>query len=53
MHLFSMSGFHFDCLEMNYTNLKEHEDDDGDLYFIDDYETVDELFNDMFEETRR
>lgn len=51
MSLFSMGGLKFDCLGMNYTNSQE--DDDGDLYSIDDYETANELFNDMLEETRR
>lgn len=37
----------------NMQDFKNHVSEDGDSYFADDYETANELFNDMLEETRR
>lgn len=51
--VFSMGGGQFDCLGINYQNNPEFGNDDGDLYYIDDYDTVEQLFADMLEETRR
>jgi hypothetical protein len=51
MKVISLGGTHFDHLVMNYKS--DNVDDDGDLYSIDDYETVEELFSEMLEETKR
>lgn len=53
MSVFSMSGTHFDSLGMNYKNSPEFGDDDGDLYYIDDFDTPEDLFSAMLEETKR
>lgn len=52
MSVFSIGGKHFDSLGINYTNSPEFGDDDGDLYHIDDFETPEDLFNAMLNETK-
>ena len=53
MNVFSMGGTHFDSLGMSYKNSPEFGDDDGDLYDIDSFNTPEELFKAMLEETKR
>ena len=48
-----MHGKGFNCLGMEYGETSEVFPDDGDLYHIDDYDTPDEMFNAMLEETKR
>lgn len=51
MKIVSLGGTHFDALVMDYTS--PYDSDDGDLYHIDDYDTPEEMFNAMLEETKR
>lgn len=51
MSIFTMHGKGFGCLGMNYKAVNSN--DDGDLYYPDDYDTPNELFLAMLEETRR
>ena len=53
MRVFSMHGKGFNCLGMEYGETSEVFPDDGDLYHIDDYDTPDEMFKAMLEETKR
>ena len=51
MKVVSLGGTHFDALVMDYTS--PYDSDDGDLYHIDDYETPEEMFKAMLEETKQ
>ena len=51
MRIFTMHGKGFGCLGMNYKS--DDSNDDGDLYYPDEYDTPNELFLAMLEETRR
>lgn len=53
MNVFSMKGNDFDALGMEYGEKQDFQTDDGDLYFISDYESIDDMFQAMLEETRR
>ena len=51
MHIVTLHWKDEDSLVMDYHS--PDDDDDGDQYFISDYETPDEMFQAMLEETRR
>lgn len=53
MNVFSMKGDDFDALGMEYGEKQEYQTDDGDLYYISDYESLDDMFQAMLEETKR
>ena len=53
MNIFSMRGDDFDALGMEYGEKQEYQTDDGDLYYISDYESLDDMFQAMLEETHR
>lgn len=53
MNVFSMRGDDFDALGMEYGENQEFQTDDGDLYYISDYQSLDDIFQAMLEETRR
>lgn len=53
MNVFSMKGDDFDALGMEYGENQDFQTDDGDLYFISDYKSIDDMFQAMLEETRR
>lgn len=51
MKVVSLGGTHFDSLVMSYKS--DYDDDDGDVYHIDDYDSPESLFTAMLEETQR
>lgn len=53
MRVFTMHGENFNCLGMEYGENPDVLSDDGDLYYIDDFGTPEDLFNAMLEETKR
>lgn len=53
MSVVSLGGTHFDDIVMNYKSPDGWDNDDGDLYHIDDYTTIEELFSAMLSETYR
>ena len=53
MSVISLGGTHFDDIVMNYKSPDGWDNDDGDLYHIDDYTTIEELFSAMLSETYR
>ena len=46
-----MRGNNFNCLVMNYKSSTD--DDDGDIFYPNDYSNPEEMFKYMLEETRR
>lgn len=51
MRIFLMHGKKFNCLGINYKS--DNDDEDGDLYYPEDFETPDDMFTAMLEETQR
>ena len=51
MHIVIMRGNNFNCLVMNYKSSTD--DDDGDIFYPNDYSNPEEMFKYMLEETRR
>ena len=51
MKIFTMHGKSFSSLGMNYKS--DIEDDDGDLFYPEDFEKFDDMFSAMLEETKR
>lgn len=51
MRIITMRGNNFNCLVMNYKS--SDDDDDGDLFYPDDYSDPEEMFKYMLEETKR
>ncbi len=51
MTIFILHGKAFNCLGMNYRS--ETDNEDGDLYYPEDFETPDDMFTAMLEETQR
>lgn len=53
MKVFSMHGEHFNCLGMEYGSTPDLLPEDGDLYYIADYDTPEQLFYAMLAEIKR
>lgn len=53
MRIFAIHGKHSDCLGMEYGETPSVFPDDGDLYYISDFKTPNDMFYSMLEETKR